>query len=165
MSSLRTNQTPAFKAEVALVAVKSDRSTSDLAGCYGVPAARVRAWKKRLLAGAETLFAAGRRGVDRSGACNGHPAPAPDADPVAEESAYDFDQSLCDAIDEVRTQLLALLGESTHTTSLVDLLDFWVADLARQGQQQASVVLKRELGWFPEEMDFREHWYNGGSEP
>jgi hypothetical protein len=51
------NQTPAFKAEVALSAVQGGRKATQPAACYGIPAARVRACKRRLLAGAETVFA------------------------------------------------------------------------------------------------------------
>ena len=50
----------AFKARVALAAVKGDRTTAQLASQFGVHANQVSAWKKQLLAQAAGLFEDGR---------------------------------------------------------------------------------------------------------
>jgi transposase len=56
-----------LKAKVALAAV-SGKSASEVASRFGVHPAQVATWKKRLVEGAEELFADGRRrgssGVD-----------------------------------------------------------------------------------------------------
>ena len=47
----------AFKAKVALSAVRGDMTTAQLAAKFGVHENPVSAWKKQLLAGAAELFA------------------------------------------------------------------------------------------------------------
>ena len=56
----RKLHTAAFKAQVALAALKGDRTVNELAGHYGVHPTLIHGWKKQLLAGAEGLFAGGR---------------------------------------------------------------------------------------------------------
>ena len=51
----------AFKAKVALAAVKGDKSTAELAAKFGVHTHQVTSWKKQLLEGAADLFVDGRR--------------------------------------------------------------------------------------------------------
>jgi transposase len=51
----------AFKARVALAALKGDRTLSELAGQFGVRATQISTWKQRLLEGAPDLFADRRR--------------------------------------------------------------------------------------------------------
>lgn len=50
----------AFKAKVALAAVRGDKSTAELASKFAVHTSQVTAWKKQLLSGAAELFADGR---------------------------------------------------------------------------------------------------------
>jgi transposase-like protein len=51
----------AFKATVALAAVKGDRTMAELASHFDVHATLVQAWKKQLVANAETVFAGGAK--------------------------------------------------------------------------------------------------------
>ena len=59
MAAKRKTHTSVFKAQVALAALKGDRTINELAGHYGVHPTLIHGWKKHLLAGAETVFAAG----------------------------------------------------------------------------------------------------------
>jgi transposase-like protein len=59
MKKKRKQHSAAFKAQVALAALKEDRSTSELAGHFGVHPTLINAWRKQLLAGVEDLFARG----------------------------------------------------------------------------------------------------------
>lgn len=53
----RKSHSAAFKAQVALAAIKGDRTINELAAHYGVHPTNIHAWKKQLLAGAEAVFA------------------------------------------------------------------------------------------------------------
>ena len=59
MATRRKSDTPAFKAQVALSALRGDRTVNELAGQFGVHPTLIHDWKKQLLAGAEQVFAAG----------------------------------------------------------------------------------------------------------
>jgi transposase-like protein len=61
MTAKRKHHTPAFKAQVALAALKGDRTVNELAGHYAVHPTLIHGWKKQLLAGAEAVFANGHR--------------------------------------------------------------------------------------------------------
>ncbi len=61
MGAKRKTHTPAFKAQVALAAVRGDRTVNELAAQYGVHPTLIHAWKKQLLAGAEVAFAGGAK--------------------------------------------------------------------------------------------------------
>lgn len=61
MKTARKQFTAAFKAKVALEALKGGKSVNELAGLYQVHPAQIAAWKKRLLQGAPELLADGRR--------------------------------------------------------------------------------------------------------
>ncbi len=50
----------AFKAQVALSAVRGDQTTAELSSKYGVHSSQVTAWKKQLLDQAAELFEDGR---------------------------------------------------------------------------------------------------------
>ena len=61
MTGKRKQHTAAFKAQVALAAVKGDRTINELASHFGVHPTLIHGWKKQLLAGAEAVFANGVR--------------------------------------------------------------------------------------------------------
>ena len=61
MARPRKKHTAAFKAQVALAAVKADKTVNELAGQHGVHPTLIHAWKKQLLSGAEDLFAQGSK--------------------------------------------------------------------------------------------------------
>jgi putative transposase len=56
MKGKRKQHTAAFKAQVALAAVKADKTVNELASQYAVHPTLIHAWKKQLLAGAEEVF-------------------------------------------------------------------------------------------------------------
>jgi transposase-like protein len=60
----RRNHAPAFKAKVALAAVKGEGTLAELAKRFDVHPAQVTAWKDQLLAGAAAVFADGARATD-----------------------------------------------------------------------------------------------------
>ena len=57
MSRKRVIHSAAFKAKVALAALKETRTIGELAGHFGVHPAQISQWKRRLLTEAESLFA------------------------------------------------------------------------------------------------------------
>jgi transposase len=61
MAGKRKSHTPAFKAQVALAALKGDKTVNELAAHFGVHPTLIHAWKKQLLAGAEAVFATGAK--------------------------------------------------------------------------------------------------------
>ena len=66
----RRNHTPAFKAKVALAALKGEKTLAELAQQFDVHANQITNWKTRLLEGAAGLF--------------GSDAPRPEAAPTAD---------------------------------------------------------------------------------
>ena len=54
----RRNHTPAFKAKVALAALKGDKTLTELAQAFDVHPNQITAWKAQLLDGAAGLFGA-----------------------------------------------------------------------------------------------------------
>ena len=61
MARKRKSHTAAVKAQVALAAVKGDKTVSELARLHGVHPTLIHAWKKQLLEGAEELFQNGAK--------------------------------------------------------------------------------------------------------
>jgi transposase-like protein len=59
MAGKRKKHTATFKAQVALAAVKGDKTINELASQFAVHPTLIHAWKKQLLASAEDVFANG----------------------------------------------------------------------------------------------------------
>ena len=60
----RRNHSPAFKAKVALAAIKGEKTLAELAQLYDVHPTQVTAWKAHLLEGASGLFGSGASAGD-----------------------------------------------------------------------------------------------------
>ena len=60
MSRRRRNHSPAFKAKVALSAIKGDETLSELSRRYEVNSNLIVKWKKQLLDNSAEVFAAGK---------------------------------------------------------------------------------------------------------
>ena len=61
MARKRKSHPAGFKAQVALAAVKGDKTVSELASLHGVHPTLIHAWKKQLLDNAEELFQTGAK--------------------------------------------------------------------------------------------------------
>ena len=61
MGRKRKSHTAGFKAQVALAAVKGDKTVSELASLHGVHPTLIHAWKKQLVSNAEELFLRGSK--------------------------------------------------------------------------------------------------------
>ena len=59
MARKRKSHAAGFKAQVALAAVKGDKTVSELASQFVVHSTLIHGWKKQLLDGVESLFAGG----------------------------------------------------------------------------------------------------------
>ena len=55
----RRNHTPAFKAKVALAAIKGEKTLGELAQIFDVHANQIATWKAQLLEGASGVFGSG----------------------------------------------------------------------------------------------------------
>ena len=58
----RRNHSPAFKAKVALAAIKGERTIAQLADQFDVHVSQITTWKEQLQEGAADVFAAGTSG-------------------------------------------------------------------------------------------------------
>ena len=67
MTGKRKRHSAAFKAKVALEAVKQTRTVAELAKVFQVHPVQISQWKKQLLDGAESLFGDGRRREQEEG--------------------------------------------------------------------------------------------------
>jgi transposase len=61
MARKRKSHSAAFKAQVALAAVKGDKTVSELASLHGVHPTMIHGWKKQLVGSAEELFQNGAK--------------------------------------------------------------------------------------------------------
>lgn len=59
MKTHRRKHSPAFKAKVALAALKGDKTIAELASLYQVHPNQIHNWKKQLLNQAEQVFESG----------------------------------------------------------------------------------------------------------
>lgn len=61
MAGTRKTHSAAFKAQVAMAALKGDKTINELAGQHGVHPTLIHAWKKQLVAGVEDIFSNGSK--------------------------------------------------------------------------------------------------------
>jgi transposase len=61
MARKRKSHSAAFKAQVALAALKGDKTINELAALHGVHPTMIHAWKKQLVGNAEELFHSGAK--------------------------------------------------------------------------------------------------------
>jgi transposase-like protein len=66
MKRTRRNHSPAFKAKVALQAIRGDKTLAELAQQFQVSPSQITAWKQQLLAQAAELFANGQHHAEDS---------------------------------------------------------------------------------------------------
>jgi transposase-like protein len=66
MPRKRQAHAAAFKAQVALAALKGDKTVNELASQHGVHPTLIHAWKKQLLAGAEDIFSTGSKELGKN---------------------------------------------------------------------------------------------------
>ena len=59
MARKRKSHTAAFKAQVALAAVKGDKTVSELASLHGVHPTMIHGWRKQLVGNVAELFQSG----------------------------------------------------------------------------------------------------------
>lgn len=61
MSNKRKRYTPAFKAKVALAALKNEETTAELSQRFGVHPTMIASWKRALMDGATDIFDKGHK--------------------------------------------------------------------------------------------------------
>jgi len=65
MGSKRKTFSPAFKAKVAIEAIREEKSISELSTQFEVHANMIRAWKKQFLSESESIFVDKRKSKNR----------------------------------------------------------------------------------------------------
>jgi transposase-like protein len=70
MKQTRTKHSAAFKAKVALAAIKGDRTVAELAIEFSVHPSQIHGWKKALLDGAAGVFESGGDSADKMDKAN-----------------------------------------------------------------------------------------------
>ncbi len=66
MAGKRKQHTAAFKAQVALAALRGDKTVAELASQHFVHPTLIHTWKKQLLAGAEGVFGSPVKAADQA---------------------------------------------------------------------------------------------------
>ena len=66
MARQRKQYTGAFKAKIALEAIKGQRTIQELATAHGIHPNQITTWKKQLLASAEEIFSGARERREQS---------------------------------------------------------------------------------------------------
>ena len=61
MKRKRRNHSPAYKAKVAVAAIKGDRTLAELSEQFDVHSNQIQDWRKRLLDNADTVFGKGQQ--------------------------------------------------------------------------------------------------------
>jgi transposase-like protein len=64
----RKQHTAAFKAQVALAALRGDKTVNEVAAQFGVHPTLIHDWKKKLLAGAAAIFEGGTKAASAADA-------------------------------------------------------------------------------------------------
>jgi transposase len=59
----RKQHSAAFKAQVALAAIKGDKTINELASQFGIHPTMIHGWKKQLLSGIDQVFSSGTKGA------------------------------------------------------------------------------------------------------
>ena len=72
MKRTRKKHGAAFKAKVALAAIKGDRTVAELAVHFGVHPNQIHNWKKQLLDGAVSVFEGGASAEGATEECRAH---------------------------------------------------------------------------------------------